>query len=126
MIPPGILLLVGIYLSAVVDISHPEHTSTLQLRMLLLSFGLTFLYLGAVFWYFDAGSMGLRPEHRWLTRAVCLFVGTGLTLCAAFRSRESLLRDCEYFVKPAYDIEIGGRPDITPAQRVDKTPDARD
>jgi hypothetical protein len=102
MIPAGIFALAGMYIAADVMVSHAENSSTLKLRLMILFFGLTFLYLGTLFWYFDTGSSRLRPELRWITRYVCLFAGTILVLSAALRSRSSLIMDSDYFTKPRH------------------------
>lgn len=123
LIPVGVFFFAGAYLAADVDVSHAENVSTRKLRLMILCFGLACLYASAISWYFDLGSWRLRAELRWTTRYVFLFVGIILVLIAAFRSRSGLIKESIFFTKPHYDIEIGGKPEITPAERVNRLSD---
>ena len=119
-VPLGAVLLAGIYLSAVVDSSRAENTTTPRLRLMFLVFGLGFLYLGILAWFFDLNLSRFGSDSGRLGAIVFTFVGVILLLMAAFRSRKGLVKDSDYLTKPPYDIELGGKPEITPAERIDK------
>ena len=116
LVPLGIAFLFGAYLAADVEVSRAENSPTSRLRLMLLVFGLAFLYLGFLAWSFDLSGK--------LNRIVYLIGGLVLVLAAALRSRAGLIEDSDYFTKPPYDIDLDSKTTISPAERVKGRRDA--
>ncbi|MGI9238807.1 MAG: hypothetical protein ACR2QZ_15515 [Woeseiaceae bacterium] len=123
-LPAGICALVAIFIAADVGVSHPQNCSTLKLRLMVLFFGLACIFGGMAQWYFDTGSWRLSEENRWISRWFFLIAGSILVPTALLRSRESLIKDSEYFTRDSYEIDVCGSDDISPAQRVKRVRDS--
>lgn len=121
LLPAGFALIFGLYLSAIILSRRPENSSTLSLRLMLFCYGFAFMYLGGLAWHFDLSLSRFAYSNRGgkLDSIVFIFVGTGFTVLAAVRSRAGLIRDSNSLAM-SLDDDIGGKPDITPEERVKK------
>ena len=120
LIPFGVILLAAMFLSAEVETSHAENTSTPKLRAMNIALGLLLAYGGFLIWFFEIETWRLRaPWNRPFGFGLMCF-GIIFSAGVMLMSRAGLVRDSQLHTRPSWEQDYSGVTDITPAERVSK------
>ena len=116
-LPSGIALIVGVYLSAKIQ----------SKRLMLFCYGFASTYLGVLAWCFDLNlsRFGYSDRHSWLGSAIFILIGLMFLVSAILRSRAGMIRSINSMEKPL-DYDVSGKPDITPEERVNRARNNQD
>ena len=120
-IPFGAILLAAMFLSADVESSRPENTSTPKLRAMNVALGLLLAYVGFLIWFFDIETWRLRPPWNRPFGFGLMCIGIIFSAGVMLMSRAGLVRDTQLHTRPIWEQDYSGEPDITPEQRVSKS-----